>query len=114
LRPTFQSLRKTSNDFFQELSADPKREGISILSKNNKKTIDKFISDLEEYGAFIVEDGELEKWLPYLDVKNRKEDWLVAMFTRLKSDPNDVEYVKPSDGDVWDFIGKINNWITKN
>jgi hypothetical protein len=27
------------------------------------------------------------------------------------SDPAHKDYVKPASGDVWDFIGRINDWL---
>jgi hypothetical protein len=34
------------------------------------------------------------------------------MFERLGEDQNDSAYVTPSEGDVWNFIATIKEWMT--
>ncbi len=33
------------------------------------------------------------------------------MLERLGSDPNDAAYVKPTTGDVWDFMRDVVKWV---
>jgi predicted ATPase len=84
--------------------------GIRLLQGAELATAKKFFSEMSEYGLFTQVNGELEQWLPELHVVAHKNLWLAAMFNRLGSNPNDDQYVKPGDGDVWDLIRSIRSW----
>jgi hypothetical protein len=66
---------------------------------------------LSGYGVFVVYVGEVERWLTSLDVPRSKHTWLRTIFEKMKSNPTDIDYVRPSAGDVWDFIGLTRNWL---
>ncbi|HDR1504002.1 TPA: ATP-binding protein, partial [Pasteurella multocida] len=55
--------------------------------------------------------GEIEQWLPNLDIERGKSHWLKNIFEKMGDNPNSNDYIKPQDGDVWDFIGKISKWV---
>jgi hypothetical protein len=38
--------------------------------------------------------------------------WLISIFEKMGENPNDPSYVKPKDGNVWDFISEIKEWIS--
>jgi hypothetical protein len=59
--------------------------------------------------VFLVEVGELERWLAQLHCTN-KQTWVTDMLHRLGA-PNDPAYVTPGPGDVWDFIEQIAEWL---
>ena len=91
---------------------DMKRKGgISLLSGGKKDLVEKFLKDLEEYGIFIVSGGEVESWLKSLSCTNHGPDWLIQVFTKMGTDPADSGYLKPDQGDVWEFLRSINKWI---
>lgn len=46
-----------------------------------------------------------------LEIGRGKNTWLTSIFEKMGDDPNDESYVKPSEGDVWDFIGNIKHWL---
>ncbi|MBN2089252.1 AAA family ATPase [candidate division KSB1 bacterium] len=94
---------------FEEL--DMKKGGIGLLSGGAVESCQSLLDQLAEYGVFVVPCGELENWLGYLEVKAPKNEWLPAMFDRMKSNPNDSDYVKPREGNVWEFIENISAWI---
>lgn len=69
-------------------------------------------NNLGEYGIFVVREGELEDWLSTLEIpKGHKSKWLVEMFEKMGSDPTSNDYVRPADGDVWDFIASLKTWF---
>jgi len=85
--------------------------GIALLSGDDKVAAEDLFSKLQNYGLFIVPNGELENWMPQMGITGKKTDWTVAMLERLGSDPLSPEYVQPWDGDAWSFIESIVKWI---
>ena len=99
---------------FSELSIDMKKDGgINALPQSEREASENLFNQLEEYGIFTVRTGEVEHWLQSLGVTAHKSVWLPEMFDKMGSDPNDPGFIKPSTGDVWEFIGRINTWMSK-
>lgn len=87
-----------------------KRGGIQALPTEDREGADNLLRQLAEYGIIIVGRGELESWLPELGITGHGPSWLVPMFARMGADPTDPNYVRPGEGDVWDFIGLMKEW----
>ncbi|MGB3534928.1 MAG: hypothetical protein WBA13_15625 [Microcoleaceae cyanobacterium] len=85
--------------------------GIEILSESDKEAANNLFNQLDEYGLFVVRIGELESWLKYLEVNGHASKWLIKIFEKMGEDPDAASYVKPQQGDVWDFIEKIGKWL---
>jgi hypothetical protein len=68
---------------------------------------------MDGYGLFVVRGGELEHWLPTLKAVGKKTDWAVSALTKMGSDPNSADYLKPGEDDVWRFVRGIVEWIKK-
>ena len=85
--------------------------GVNVLDKSDKEGCHNLFNRLEEYGIFVVRNGELESWLKHLGVTN-KYKWLIDIFEKMGDDPISPEYVKPTDDDVWNFIADIKKWLT--
>ena len=100
--------------YLEATGSDYKNGGISRLAGQELATATAFFSQLERYGLFTVRNGELENWLPDLSVTVRKDLWLGAVFDRMGSNSTADTYVKPTDGDVWDFLRSINSWVRFN
>jgi energy-coupling factor transporter ATP-binding protein EcfA2 len=97
---------------FKETGKNIKREGgINLLDKSNQEACNNFFNQFEDYGAFVVRNGELESWLKELKVTPNKSTWLIEIFEKMGENPLDINYLKPSEGDVWEFIGHIKKWI---
>jgi hypothetical protein len=97
---------------FDAAQKDMKKDGgVDALPGQDKAAADQLFDLLEEYGLFVVRKGELEHWLPALQARGKKTDWVVSALTKMGSDPTAGEYVRPAAGDVWDFERKIMNWI---
>lgn len=84
-----------------------KSGGAKCLSEKDRIEFNNFSKSLQNYGVFIVENGELESWLPELQVKGHSPAWLVEIFDKMGSNPKGPTYSKPSNDDVWEFIGSI-------
>lgn len=85
--------------------------GISTLT-STKSEAETFLQKLDEYGLFVVPNGELETWLNHLGIGGHGPEWLVKIFSKLGSDADDASYVKPSSDDVWNFLDKISKWTS--
>lgn len=85
-------------------------EGLAALTPVMRTSLEQLLSQLKQFGIFVVPTGEVESWLRHLDVSERKPEWLPAMFTRMGADPTTPDYVKPSTGDIWSFIEDVAHW----
>jgi len=97
---------------FEESGQDMKRNGgIEILSESDKEAANNILDRLAQFGLFVARKGEVESWLPDLDVSREKTKWLTNIFEKMDEDPDLKDYIKPTEDDVWDFIGQIKNWL---
>lgn len=104
--------RKTLKDLFDKTGRDMKRDGgVKLLTSNDQEACRQLFEQLSQYGLFIIPHGELEAWLQSLGAKGHGANWLIDIFTKMGIDSSDPHYVKPEDGDVWNFIRKVGVWI---
>lgn len=88
-----------------------KRDGLAGLEDEAKRSeVRQVLRDFAACGVFVVPVGELESWLPQLGVKNKKT-WLSEILERMGSRSQPI-YVRPTVGDVWDFVESLADWIT--
>ncbi|WP_134079551.1 ATP-dependent nuclease [Haemophilus haemolyticus] len=85
--------------------------GINLLTEEDQEFCSNFFDNLMEYGSFVVPIGEVENWLSDLDIDRNKNGWLRNIFEKMGDDPSSEHYIRPTHNDVWDFIGKISQWI---
>jgi len=91
---------------------DMKKDGgVELLSGGDKEAANNLFDKLAEYGLFVVRRGELENWLPQLDVGGHGPDWLIQAFESMGEDPDSPGYLQPSSGDVWQFLGEVRSWL---
>lgn len=91
---------------------DMKRDGgIQILDREDRESAQALLSQLATYGVFVVANGELESWLRHLNANGHGPSWLVDIFAKMGSDPSLEGYVRPAEGDVWDFIAGLKSWL---
>lgn len=109
--PGLEAERATIERTFVAACVDMKKSGINGLPADDKEACVNMMGRLSEYGVFVVDCGELENWLAYLDVDSRKSEWLIKIFERMGEDPGDADYVAPSEDDVWRFMGRIAKWV---
>ncbi|MEX2492395.1 MAG: ATP-binding protein [Nitrospirales bacterium] len=97
---------------FKEIGKDMKREGgIQLLAPSAREAAENLLGKLVEYGLFVIPNGELETWLKSLNVSGKGPNWLIAIFEKIGENPEDGSYLKPSEGDVWEFLRKIKSWM---
>jgi hypothetical protein len=105
--------RKALLDAFNVTGKNMKTAGgVSILPASEREACINFFAKLSEYGVFVVPCGEIESWLATLTVPRSKSSWLTSIFEVMGEDPLSPDYVCPTEGDVWDFIGSIKNWVS--
>jgi hypothetical protein len=106
---------ETSENTKKRCSDLIKKGGIDNLSlTKDKQGLQDFIDLLAKYGVFVLERGELERWLPALSQELGKQEWLPNMFERMGSLNDPATYVHAGEGDVWDFMRKIAQWVDTN
>jgi len=104
--------RKALLNAFEATGKDMKRDGgVELLSDSDREACSNFFAKLAEYGIFVVPKGEIESWLKTLSVSRNKATWLTTIFQAMGEDPSAADYIRPSPGDVWDFIGEIRKWV---
>jgi predicted ATP-dependent endonuclease of OLD family len=111
----FHAFVKAAQDDVKKAKVLLKTQGLAALNESQRRSMESvFFDPLARLGIFIVPEGEVESWLAYLlpaGPRPAKQDWLTVLFEALGSDPHNEHYVRPRDGDVWDFMRKIARWI---
>lgn len=106
------SQRSTILNAFNETGQNWKNMGgINLLQKGDLEACSNFFNQLQEYGVFVIRNGELESWLKNLTVNGHGSNWLIDVFTKMGDNPDIPGYVLPTNNDVWNFIGELRTWI---
>jgi ABC-type cobalamin/Fe3+-siderophores transport system ATPase subunit len=86
---------------------------IAELKRSEVTIFEAICASMAEYGVFLVPVGELEDWLSSLSLKRSTEKlkWLRAALDRMGIDPSADGYARPTNGDIWQFMRKVNRWI---
>ena len=93
------------------ISAGSKNWRISLLTGSDRDACTSLLSQLRAFGIFVVPDGAVEVWLREFSSGASKEAWLITVFDRMRSDPKMADYVRPAEGDVWEFAIWIATWV---
>lgn len=108
------SIKLERAGVWSDLISDDKKPksngGIALLNGAAKEKAENLFDRLDQYGLFVLRHGEVEHWLPGLNVPRSKR-WLRNIFEALGSDPKAPNYVHPDDYDVWAFLDKVAAWI---
>lgn len=111
-RDSFNISRKNIYTAMGSTNLEMKRDGgIKILSGSDREAAQNLLQQLGDYGIHVVPGGELESWLKELEVTGHGPKWLISIFEKMGEDPDSDSYLKPSDGDVWEFINSIKTWL---
>ncbi len=106
------TLRANIKTKLDAKGGDMKREGgINLLAEADREGASNFIDRLNQYGLFVVRAGELEVWLPELNVEGHGPSWLIKIFEKMGEDPSNAKFVWPGSEDVWGFIEEIRSWL---
>lgn len=115
--PLAQGWCQTKALLVQQLDAtgvDHKRLGLRAIADEGLASATRsLLASLQEYGIFVVPNGELESWQPApgLQTTNNKKLWLMSAFEALGDDPEGTGYAHPKNDDVWAFVRAISAWI---
>ncbi|HEX8832515.1 MAG TPA: hypothetical protein VF705_15170, partial [Longimicrobium sp.] len=90
---------------------DWKMGGIYRAPRELRSMAEQLLQSCCEYGLFIVPTGELECWLPELEVGGHGPEWLTAVFQKMGTDPGSREFLHPAEGGVWRFMQSVAKWI---
>lgn len=113
-RDAWANLRTSLMERIKKLPPDndfKKNGGIDALDQESQESAKTLIDNLARYGLFVIKNGELESWLKYLGVGKHGPSWLIEIFEKMGDDPSLETYIKPTVGDVWDFMGQIKTWL---
>jgi ABC-type cobalamin/Fe3+-siderophores transport system ATPase subunit len=91
----------------------PKDGGIAKLPDQLREPARELCRLAAVFGLFFVPVGELEYWLSELGVpRGRKSAWLRNILEAMGLDSRKSDYLHPTAGDVWDFIGDVSVWTS--
>lgn len=108
----YQAQREAVLTEFVNTGKDMKRDGgTEVLEGSSREAANQLFDNLNSYGVFPVRSGELESWLKPLGVFGAKTKWAIAMLEKLGSDSSSDSYVRPANGDVWQFLRRVIDWI---
>lgn len=112
IKQSMTGIRTSLKTSMEASGLNMKRDGgIAILNDNDKRSATHLFDQLDEHGLFTVRSGELESWLKSLSGSGHGSAWLIEMFEKMGDTPDSPDYVKPQNGDVWDFIAGIRQWL---
>lgn len=106
------AMRSAVKQAMDKTGQNMKRDGgIAILSKSEQEAAQNLLNQLGEYGIFVVPGGELESWLQLLGASGHGPSWLISIFEKMGEDPDAVNFLKPNEEDVWEFMSKVKAWL---
>ncbi|MCC6585339.1 MAG: hypothetical protein IT168_01360 [Bryobacterales bacterium] len=106
------SLRSSIKKELDATGKDMKRDGgIMILGSADRQAAEDLLTQMRQYGTFVVPGGELESWLNHLGATGHGPTWLIDIFERMGEDPKAANYVRPATGDVWAFLKGVRDWM---
>ena len=112
-RNSLSTSRAAVKQRFEQTGKDMKREGgVQLLSPGDKEAANNLVERLAEYGLFAVPHGELESWLKSLGATGHGPAWLISVFEKMGEDPASPSYLKPTNDDIWQFLGQVKRWLT--
>ena len=100
------------NKLHQKLRNEEYKDGGVYRTQGEvRRMAENLVESCAEYGLFIVPAGELECWLPELEVGGHGPEWLTAVFQKMGTDPTSDSYQHPERGGVWRFMQAAARWI---
>ncbi len=94
-----------------EWASELKLKGVKHLYGEDKEVGDSLLKEVNNYGLFPVTVGEVESWLPEIEVNKHGNKWIIEKLELMGKDVTSDNYTSPQNGDVWDFIGDISKWL---
>ncbi len=111
-RVFWEAWEEIRNRLHKELrNEDYKQGGLHTLGRDVRPSAQMLLDSLAEYGLFVVPIGELECWLPELEVGGHGPEWLTGVFEKMGTDPTAEAYMNPGEGGVWRFMQTLAAWV---
>lgn len=110
-KASLMSYFKEHDDKWDKKNSKIKTQGLYFLDEGHKATGDMLLTNLNKFGLFPVPVGEVEAWLSNIEGGNHGNEWLVKKLENMGT-PDSDDYIRPELGDVWNFIGDIQGWLT--
>lgn len=104
------TIRSQLENSISVLGKEFKKRGVAAFNEPEAETVRNLLERLASYGLFVVPVGEVEGWLRKLGVSGHGTAWLEAMLSLMGDDPTASNYMRPEEGDVWQFISSIGRW----
>ena len=112
LDPDRNYLSEVFANLARERGGDPiKAEGIRALGEQDAARAAALLQELASFGVFLVPPGEMESWLPQLEVTGHGPPWVEDVLSKIGKTPADANYLRPSENDVWAFVDRIEIWV---
>lgn len=109
---SFAAMRTAVKSAMDRTGKDMKRHGgVEILAGGEKQGAEDLLSQLRQYGIFVVPGGELESWVKGLGANGHGPSWLIEVFERMGEDSTTSAYVRPTSDDVWAFLYEVRKWL---
>jgi ABC-type cobalamin/Fe3+-siderophores transport system ATPase subunit len=104
--------RSAVKDAFVAADIDMKQPyALNRLPSDTQTAANDLFDQLDQYGVFVVRNGELEAWLASVGITAKKTDWAVAMLERLGEPKGSTAYIPTGDDDVRRFVRDIAVWV---
>jgi hypothetical protein len=111
-RESLATSRARVKERFDATGREMKRDGgVELLSVGDREAANNLLDRLQQYGLFVVRRGEIEAWLRELGASGHGPGWLVDVFERMGEDPESANYLRPTEGDVWEFVTSLKGWL---
>lgn len=109
-----ENLRKElRNQVNQEDKKKLKKCPRDVLNNEMYEVFNSYISELANWGIFVVPVGQLESWLSRCNLQDTsKRKWLDIALDSI-SPTSTQQLIYPEDGDVGTFINSIGKWAAK-
>lgn len=106
------NMRSAIKAAMEATGKDMKRDGgLQILPVPERQAAKDLLTQLCDYGIFVVPGGELESWLKSLGASGHGPSWLIEMFEKMGEDPASETYIRPGEDDVWRFLTEVRSWL---
>ncbi|MFA0487276.1 ATP-dependent endonuclease [Vibrio sp. 10N.222.55.B11] len=107
-------LRGNINKAFTDAGLNPNKNGFLELPEEHQESVKMLLDNLAQFGLFVVPVGALEQWLRCLNITAGRHgpQWIMEAFDKMGADPEIEGYLKPNEGDVWEFIRTVSKWVS--
>lgn len=85
---------------------------LNDISGSEAFTVGRAIVLLRHYGVFVVPVGKVEDFMPDVEIRKPKKDWVKRVFDSLGTEEKRDGYATPAESGVWKFIDGVGKWCS--